>query len=184
MRRSARLNGRSFDKFDKLAAAWPNEGHELFSELAWMWVHLRDSGQTAAQAEAATFTELTAMYESVLRQIDAVIQQDCKLHEPHTTRERIANNLYKAWGDPCKPWFDPFGHGENELGQFQRMLRIRRDDDPFARAYYWTQEYLRAYRSQTDPQAMLDQLRARSSSSRPSPTSARRSRPRASSSAK
>ncbi len=150
----------SFDKFEKLAAAWPNEGHQLWSELVWMWIHLRDLGQSPAQAEAATFKELTAMYESVLRELDAAIQKDCTLHAPHTTRERIANNLYKAWGDPCKPWFEPFGHGENGLAQFQRLLRISRDDDPFARAYYWTTEYRRAYRSQTDPQAALDELRA------------------------
>jgi hypothetical protein len=109
--------------------------------------------------------ELSTMYESVLREVDAAIQKDCKARAPRNWRERIATNLEKAWGDPCKPWFDDGGHGWSELEHFRRQLRIRRDEDPFASVYYWVEQYHKFVRLLTDPKAKLEELQAQALSS-------------------
>ena len=105
------------------------------------------------------------MYEGVLREVDAAIQKDCRARAPRTWQERVATNLAKAWGDPCKPWFEPAGHGWSELDHFGRQLRLKRDDDPFASVYHWVEQYHKSVRLLTDPKAQLEELQAQALSS-------------------
>jgi Domain of unknown function (DUF4157)/A nuclease family of the HNH/ENDO VII superfamily with conserved AHH len=140
-------------------ADWPPEARNLLRELAWEWIGRRDAGQDHDTIEKQIFAELVSMYEQVLHQIDDAIQKDCYRRRPTDWRSRLAVNLEKAWGDPCKPWFGPEStHGYDELRHFERMLRIYRDDNPFACLFYWMQLYLKQYRLMTDPKAQLAEL--------------------------
>jgi hypothetical protein len=150
----------SFELHERKARRLGESTGDLWRELAWLWIDLRDAGVDKDTAERRVLDELSALYEQLLREVDAAIQADCKLRRPTTWDERIRANIAKAWGDPCKPWFEAGGHGHAELHHFRAMLRIKRDDDPFARAYYWVEEYVKAYRSVTDPAYQLAQLRA------------------------
>jgi hypothetical protein len=155
----------SFEKWEKDAAKLPEPAHDVWRELAWMWIDLRDAGQDRDAIEKRVRGELETMYEGVLGEVDVAIQKDCKAHAPRTWQERVATNLYNAWGDPCKPWFDPGGHGWSELSHFQRMLRLRGEDDPFASVYHWVEHYSKAVRLLTDPQAKLEELQRQALSS-------------------
>jgi hypothetical protein len=150
----------SFELHERKARKLGESAGDLWRELAWLWIDLRDAGVDKDTAERRVHSEVSALYEHLLREVDAAIQADCKARAPRTWDEKVRANIAKAWGDPCKPWFEPGGHGESELHQFRVMLRIKRDDDPFARAYYWVEEYLKAYMSVTDPATQLAQLRA------------------------
>jgi hypothetical protein len=155
----------SFEKWETDAAKLPEPAHDVWRELAWLWIDLRDAGQDRDAIEKRVIGGLETMYESLLREVDAAIQKDCKARAPRTWRERVATNLANAWGDPCKPWFEPGGHGWSELSHFHRMLRIKSDDDPFASVYYWVQHYFKALRLLTDPKAQLEELQAQAFSS-------------------
>ena len=166
-RRSARHAGllwplrAQFDRAEAQASRLPPEAYELWRELAWLWIDQMDAGVDPKARERRAFDDLSGMYEALLRDADAAIQSECRARPEETGVTgailKLGDRLY---GDPCKPWFVPFGHGENELAHFKRLLRIKRHDDPFLNAYYWTLEYQRAFRLQTDPQAQLDQLQA------------------------
>jgi hypothetical protein len=155
----------SFEKWENDAAKLPDPAHDIWRELAWLWIDLRDAGQSREAVEKRLIGELATMYESVLREVDAAIQRDCKARAPRNWKEQIATNLEKAWGDPCKPWFEPGGHGWSELDHFGRQLRLKRDDDPFASVYYWVEQYHKSVRLLTDPKAKLEELQAQALSS-------------------
>ena len=149
----------TFEKFEAQSKKLVEPGPDLWRELAWLWLDLRDAGQDRETTEKRVLTELASLFEQLLRAVDAAIQKDCKAREPHTWGERVRANIAKAWGDPCKPWFGPDGtHGPDELRHFQTMLRIKRDDDPFACVYYWVEYYIKAMRLLTDPKAQLEEL--------------------------
>lgn len=150
----------AFELYEGKARRLGDSAGDLWRELAWLWLDLRDSGVDKDKAERRVREELTALYEQLLRQVDGQIQADCKRNAPRTWDERMRANIAKAWGDPCKPWFGPGGRGPHELHQFEMGLMIRRDDEPFARAYYWVEDYVKAYLSVTDPATQLAQLRA------------------------
>jgi hypothetical protein len=156
----------SFELHEKKARQLAVPGEELWRELAWLWLDQRDAGQPREVAEKRVFEELSSMYEQLLRQVDAAIQKDCEKRKPRTRWGRIQANIAKAWGDPCKPWFGPDGtHGPDELHHFQRLLRIKRDEDPFACVFYWVEHYVLAYRVLTDPKAQLEEMQRQAAAS-------------------
>jgi len=150
----------SFELHERKARALAEPAGDLWRELAWLWIDLRDAGVDKNTAERRVQDEVASLYEQLLREVDGAIQAQCKATAPRTWDEKIRANIAKAWGDPCQPWFGPGGRGEHELTMFQMRLRIKRDDEPFARAYYWVEEYLKSYRSLTDPATQLAELRA------------------------
>ena len=151
----------TYEKFEAKASAWPAELRDLWRELAWLFINRRDAGDTHKQAEEKVIRELVGMYEQMLRVIDEVIQAECKRRRPRTWDEKVRDNIAKAWGDPCKPWFGPQGtYGPSELRDFERMLRVKRDDDQHASIYHWVEEYHDRFLLLTDPKRQLKQLQA------------------------
>jgi hypothetical protein len=145
-----------FEKFEARARQLDAPGYDLWRELSWQWIDLRDAHQDRKAIEEHVIDGLGALYEQLLHEIDKLIQTECAKHHPETWGERVQENLYKAWGDPCKPWFGPDGtHGPDELRFFKTKLGLIGDDDAFASVYYWVQEYLQAKRLLTDPKAQL-----------------------------
>jgi hypothetical protein len=155
----------SFEKYEKNISKLADPAHDIWRELAWMWIDMRDAGQSREAIEKRVLGELEGMYESVLREMDKAIQADCKARAPRTWDEKIRNNIAKAWGDPCKPWFSDGGKGWDELAHFGRVLRIKRDDDPFASLFYWVEHYSNAVLLLTDPKAQLAEMQKQAMSS-------------------
>jgi hypothetical protein len=152
-----------YDAAEARAAKWPQDAYDLWRELSWLWIDLFDAGVDIKQREERIYTELSSLFEEVLRQLDALIQRDAKLHQPRTWDEKLRANFAKAWGDPSKPWFAQGGRGWDELHMFQKMLRNIRSENPFDTVYYWVEEYQREYRALTDPEAQLDAMRRQAS---------------------
>jgi hypothetical protein len=149
----------TFEKFEAMSRQLDGAGHDLYRELAWQWIELRDAGQDRTKIQEQLINELAGLYEHLLHQIDDLIQTECAKHHPENWRERIRDNLYKAWGDPCKPWFGPQGtHGPDELRFFKLKLGLQREGIPFSVVYWWVKEYLKAEALLTDPKAQLAQL--------------------------
>ena len=150
----------TFEKFEAMSQQLEGAGHDLYRELSWQWIDLRDAGQDRTKIEDQLIDGLAGLYEHLLHEIDDLIQTECAKHHPENWRERIQENLYKAWGDPCKPWFGPEGtHGPDELSFFKLKLRLERAGTPFSVVYWWVKEYLKAEALLTDPKAQLAQLR-------------------------
>lgn len=152
----------SFEKFEAQAKHLDEPGAELWRELAWSWIELSDEHQDREAIEGRLIDGLAGLYEQLLREVDALIQQQCGTWHPQTWAEKAQANLSKAWGDPCKPWFGPDGtHGPDEVKWFKTKLRLDRADDPFACVYDWVEEFLKFKRLLTDPKAQLEALNHR-----------------------
>ena len=149
----------TFEQFEEMSRKLDGAGHDLYRELAWQWIDLRDAGKDRTTIEDQLIHGLAGLYEHLLHEVDDLIQKECAKHHPEGWRERIQENLYKAWGDPCKPWFGPEGtHGPDELTFFKLKLRLQRAGTPFSVVYWWVKEYLNFEALLTDPKAQLAQM--------------------------